>query len=67
MPIDSVDGNFYRAILEIHKNSFVNAKGYIDNTRSLLDTKLTALIGLAVLKGVQLILLERVTTVHTVL
>lgn len=63
---DSVDGSFYRAILEIHKNAFEKARGFIDNTRALLDTKLTALIGLAYnFYFVTFINLERVMTVPT--
>ncbi|KAH3759091.1 protein kinase [Pelomyxa schiedti] len=45
MGTDSVSGSFYCAILEIHNNHFDIAQDYITRTRTLLDTKLTALLG----------------------
>jgi FKBP12-rapamycin complex-associated protein len=42
---NSVDGAFYRAILNLHKSQYNEAQQYIDLTRRLVDTKLTALVG----------------------
>nr|UIB01653.1 serine/threonine-protein kinase mTOR [Propylea japonica] len=45
IPKDSQEGSFYRAILAIHKNQYEVAQNYIDKTRDLLDTELTAMAG----------------------
>eukprot|EP01132_Coremiostelium_polycephalum_P005602 gene5602-6970_t len=42
---DSVEGSFYRAILEVHKDNYPAAQFYIEHARSLVDTELTALLG----------------------
>ncbi|CAG8530152.1 16586_t:CDS:10 [Funneliformis mosseae] len=36
---------FYQAIIALHKNQYSEAVRYIDKTRDLLDTELTALVG----------------------
>ncbi|CAI2178216.1 17365_t:CDS:10 [Funneliformis geosporum] len=36
---------FYQAIIALHKNQYSEAVRYIDETRDLLDTELTALVG----------------------
>ncbi|XP_025831250.1 serine/threonine-protein kinase Tor [Agrilus planipennis] len=45
IPKESQDGAFYRAILAIHKENYEEAQKYIDTTRDLLDTELTAMAG----------------------
>lgn len=45
MKEDTPDGAFFRAILALHRNQFVRAHEFIDKTRDLLDTELTALVG----------------------
>jgi FKBP12-rapamycin complex-associated protein len=45
LPTNDLEGAFYRAVLHIHRNNFVKAHHYIDITRHLLDTELTALVG----------------------
>lgn len=45
IPQDSQDGSFYRAILAIHKEDYRKAQEYIDKTRDMLDTELTAMAG----------------------
>ncbi|KYQ91695.1 protein kinase [Tieghemostelium lacteum] len=42
---DTVEGSFYRAILEVHKDNYTNAQVYIEHARQLVDTELTALLG----------------------
>eukprot|EP01105_Mastigella_eilhardi_P021948 TRINITY_DN5365_c0_g1_i1.p1 TRINITY_DN5365_c0_g1~~TRINITY_DN5365_c0_g1_i1.p1 ORF type:complete len:2426 (-),score=601.66 TRINITY_DN5365_c0_g1_i1:7080-14204(-) len=42
---DSFEGSFYRAILEVYRNNFIEASRYISQARNLLDTKITALVG----------------------
>lgn len=42
---DSPDSAFFQAILAIHRNLFPQAMKFIDKTRELLDTELSALIG----------------------
>jgi len=42
---DQVDFSFYQAILHLHDNDFANTQKYIDASRALLDTELTALFG----------------------
>ncbi|KAH3745267.1 protein kinase [Pelomyxa schiedti] len=43
---DSVDSNFYRAILEVHHGRYDKARGFIDATRiALLESKEAALLG----------------------
>ncbi|EAL66546.1 protein kinase, Atypical group [Dictyostelium discoideum AX4] len=42
---DTVEGSFYRAILEVHHDNFTLAHGFIDHARTLVDTELTALLG----------------------
>ncbi|KAF2071336.1 hypothetical protein CYY_007349 [Polysphondylium violaceum] len=42
---DTVEGSFYRAILEVHKDNYPNAQMYIEHARALVDTELTALLG----------------------
>eukprot|EP00003_Mantamonas_plastica_P010783 TRINITY_DN2025_c0_g1_i1.p1 TRINITY_DN2025_c0_g1~~TRINITY_DN2025_c0_g1_i1.p1 ORF type:complete len:2240 (+),score=782.23 TRINITY_DN2025_c0_g1_i1:702-7421(+) len=44
MPETAVDGAFYRALLHLHHNDFEQAEQFINRTRNLLDTKLTALV-----------------------
>ncbi|MBN9311032.1 tetratricopeptide repeat protein, partial [Devosia sp.] len=45
LPTHDLEGAFYRAVMYIHRNNFVKAHQYIDTTRRLLDTELTALVG----------------------
>lgn len=45
IPQESQEGSFYRAILAIHKNQYEVAQNFIDKTRDLLDTELTAMAG----------------------
>jgi FKBP12-rapamycin complex-associated protein len=45
MKSDSPDNAFFRAILAIHRDSYPQAAKFIEKTRDLLDTELTALIG----------------------
>ncbi|KAI8892612.1 FAT domain-containing protein, partial [Globomyces pollinis-pini] len=45
MKEDSPDGAFFKAILSLHRNLFPQAAKYINRTRDLLDTELTALVG----------------------
>jgi len=45
MKPDSPDGSFFRAILTVNSNLFPQAEQYINKTRDLLDTELTALVG----------------------
>eukprot|EP00026_Physarum_polycephalum_P000091 Phypoly_transcript_00091.p1 GENE.Phypoly_transcript_00091~~Phypoly_transcript_00091.p1 ORF type:complete len:2307 (+),score=451.47 Phypoly_transcript_00091:133-7053(+) len=42
---ESVEGTFFRAILEVHRDNFVMAQKYVDNSRELLDAELAALVG----------------------
>ncbi|CAG8464548.1 8437_t:CDS:10, partial [Paraglomus occultum] len=42
---ESPDRTFFQAILALHKNQFSESRKYIDKTRDLLDTELTALVG----------------------
>ncbi|KAI8098676.1 armadillo-type protein [Halteromyces radiatus] len=39
------DRTFFRAILAIHRNRYAEAEKFINKTRDLLDTELTALLG----------------------
>ncbi|CAH0563403.1 unnamed protein product [Brassicogethes aeneus] len=43
IPEDSLDGSFYRAILNIHKENYKKSQEYIHMARDLLDTELTAM------------------------
>jgi len=45
MKPDSPDGSFFRAILTVNRNLYPQAEQYINKTRDLLDTELTALVG----------------------
>ncbi|KAL6080518.1 Serine/threonine-protein kinase tor1 [Balamuthia mandrillaris] len=45
MPHHTVDGRFFRAVLNLHGNNFEEARKYIELTRQLLDTELRALVG----------------------
>ncbi|KAI8371602.1 armadillo-type protein [Radiomyces spectabilis] len=42
---ESPDRTFFRAILALHRNRYVEAERFINKTRDLLDTELTALLG----------------------
>ncbi|KAG1065344.1 hypothetical protein G6F42_026846 [Rhizopus arrhizus] len=42
---ESPDRTFFRAILAMHRNRYAEAEKFIDKTRDLLDTELTALLG----------------------
>lgn len=42
---ESVEGTFFRAILEIHRDNYQQAQKYVDDSRELLDMELTALVG----------------------
>lgn len=44
MSSESVEGAFYRAILEVHRENYSVAQKYVDTSRELLDAELTALI-----------------------
>ncbi len=54
---DSPDGAFFRAILYLHRNSFVQANHFINRTRDLLDTELTALVGESYNRAYQYVLI----------
>jgi FKBP12-rapamycin complex-associated protein len=45
MKEDSPDGAFFKAILALNRNLFPSAQTFIEKTRDLLDTELTALVG----------------------
>ncbi|KXS11006.1 FAT-domain-containing protein [Gonapodya prolifera JEL478] len=45
MKPESPDGAFFRAILALHRNLYPQSQQYINRTRELLDTELTALVG----------------------
>lgn len=45
IPEETQDGSFYRAILAIRREDYERAQAYIDETRDLLDTELTAMAG----------------------
>ena len=45
MKQESPDSAFFRAILALHRNSYPQATQFIERTRELLDTELTALVG----------------------
>jgi FKBP12-rapamycin complex-associated protein len=45
MKEDSPDGAFFKAILSLHRNQYPQALKFIEKTRDLLDTELTALVG----------------------
>lgn len=42
-----VDGTFFKAILNLHKENYEEAHKYINRTRELLDTELRALVRLS--------------------
>ncbi|KAI8981018.1 armadillo-type protein [Pilobolus umbonatus] len=42
---ESPDRTFFRAILSMHRNRYAEAEKFINKTRDLLDTELTALLG----------------------
>ncbi|ORZ10331.1 phosphatidylinositol kinase Tor2 [Lobosporangium transversale] len=42
---ENSDRAFFKAILALHRNQFQEAEKYIDKTRNMLDTELTALVG----------------------
>lgn len=42
---ESPDRTFFRAILAMHRNRYAEAEKFINKTRDLLDTELTALLG----------------------
>ncbi|KAG1057434.1 hypothetical protein G6F43_000742 [Rhizopus delemar] len=42
---ESPDRTFFRAILAMHRNRYAEAETFINKTRDLLDTELTALLG----------------------
>ncbi|KAG2232165.1 hypothetical protein INT48_006039 [Thamnidium elegans] len=42
---ESPDRTFFRAILGMHRNRYAEAEKFINKTRDLLDTELTALLG----------------------
>ncbi len=41
----SIEGSYFRAVLAVHHNDFSLAESWIEKSRSILDTKLTALVG----------------------
>lgn len=45
MKQDTPDGAFFRALLSLHRNLYPQALSFINRTRDLLDTELTALVG----------------------
>lgn len=45
MKDESPDGAFFKAILALHRNLYPLARLFIEKTRDLLDTELTALVG----------------------
>ncbi|KAF9952831.1 phosphatidylinositol kinase- protein kinase tor1 [Mortierella alpina] len=44
MQAESPDRAFFKSILSLHRNQFDKAEEYIEHTRTLLDTELTALV-----------------------
>lgn len=42
---DNSDRAFFKAILALHRNQFSQAEEFIERTREMLDTELTALVG----------------------
>ncbi|KAF9586443.1 phosphatidylinositol kinase- protein kinase tor1 [Lunasporangiospora selenospora] len=42
---DHSDRAFFKAILALHRNQFQHAEDFIERTRDMLDTELTALVG----------------------
>ncbi|CAO3668466.1 unnamed protein product [Umbelopsis vinacea] len=42
---ESPDRAFFRAVLAVHRNRFSDAERFINRTRDLLDTEMTALLG----------------------
>eukprot|EP01088_Endostelium_zonatum_P000895 TRINITY_DN1115_c0_g1_i1.p1 TRINITY_DN1115_c0_g1~~TRINITY_DN1115_c0_g1_i1.p1 ORF type:complete len:1488 (-),score=370.97 TRINITY_DN1115_c0_g1_i1:54-4517(-) len=56
IPDTNLEGSFYRAILEIHKNNFEQGEKYINSARSALDTELRALVGEGYTRAYKLIL-----------
>ncbi|XP_066259712.1 serine/threonine-protein kinase mTor [Euwallacea similis] len=45
IPQDTLDGSFYRAILAIHKEQYKLAQDFINISRDMIDTELTAMAG----------------------
>ncbi|KAJ8022045.1 Serine/threonine-protein kinase mTOR [Holothuria leucospilota] len=45
IPRDTFDGAFYRAVLNVHQDHFLQAKQCVDKAREILDTELTAMAG----------------------
>jgi FKBP12-rapamycin complex-associated protein len=41
----SIEGSYFRAVLAVHHNDFSLAESWIEQSRTILDTKLTALVG----------------------
>ena len=41
----SIEGSYFRAVLAVHHNDFSLAESWIEKSRVILDTKLTALVG----------------------
>jgi FKBP12-rapamycin complex-associated protein len=42
---DMPDTAFFKAIISLHRNLYPQARHFIEKTRDLLDTELTALVG----------------------
>ncbi|PIK33483.1 putative serine/threonine-protein kinase mTOR-like [Apostichopus japonicus] len=45
IPRDTFNGAFYRAVLNVHQDHFLQAKQCVDKAREILDTELTAMAG----------------------
>ncbi|XP_045500144.1 serine/threonine-protein kinase Tor-like [Colias croceus] len=45
VPEDTLDGEFYRAVLAIHEGSWSESRHYIDSARTILDSEMSAVIG----------------------
>lgn len=69
IPQDIQEGSFYRAILAIHKEQYKSAQDYIDFSRDMIDTELTAMAGESYQRAygamVQVQMLSELEEVHT--
>jgi FKBP12-rapamycin complex-associated protein len=55
MSSDNSEGNFFRAVLELHNKNWKDAQRYIDTSRSLIDTELSALVGESYSRAYQIV------------
>ena len=65
---ESVKGNFFRAILSIHNESYEDAAKYIESTRETLDSVLTPLVGESYNRAYkQMILLQQLSEMEEII